>query len=234
MGTGQTYTTLIIEAATLYGHLNVFKHEWGHSLLSYYEASGAAPTPTVTNHAVVNQYVNCTTGNMYVWLDETDANPIPNSIYNNESGFTHDYYSGTTALANDPMHCLGITPSAWATGGPVSMPGGLKATTAAEKVQAMRRMLQHLVEAGTLRRSWSRPLENLLDNAAPCYRRRRHPHRGEPADRGSSESACAQGQGVASWHGGRHRDRARGLAGARTAGAVARVPASEVRRRDPA
>ena len=103
---------------------------------------------------------------MYVWLDETDANPIPNSIYNNESGFTHDYYSGTTALATDPMHCLGITPSAWATGGPVSMPGGLKTTTAAEKIQAMRRMLQQLVEAGTLRRSWSRPLENLLDNAA--------------------------------------------------------------------
>ena len=166
MGTGQTYTTLIIEAATLYGHLNVFKHEWGHSLLSYYEASGAAPTPTVTNHAVANQYVHCTTGNMYIWLDETDANPIPNSIYNNTSGFTHDYYSGTTALANDPMHCLGITPSAWATGGPVSMPGGQKITTAAEKIQAMRRMLQQLVEAGTLRLSWSRPLENALDHAA--------------------------------------------------------------------
>ena len=26
-----------------------------------------------------------------------------NSIYNNESGFTHDYYSGTTALASDPF-----------------------------------------------------------------------------------------------------------------------------------
>ena len=166
MGTGQTYTTLIIEAATLYGHLNVFKHEWGHSLLSYYEASGAAPTPTVTNHAVANQYVHCTTGNMYIWLDETDANAIPNSIYNNTSGFTHDYYSGTMALANDPIHCLGITPSAWATGGPVSMPGGQKITTAAEKIQAMRRMLQQLVEAGTLRLSWSRPLENALDHVA--------------------------------------------------------------------
>jgi hypothetical protein len=166
MGTAQTYTTLIIEAATLYGHLNVFKHEWGHSLLSYYEASGAAPTPAVTNHAVANQYVHCTTGQMYVWLDETDANPIPNSIYNNTSGFTHDYYSGTTALATDPLHCLGVTASAWATGGPVSMPGEQPTTSAAEKIQAMRRMLQQLVEAGTLRRSWSRPLENLLDHAA--------------------------------------------------------------------
>ena len=166
MGIEQTYTTLIIEAATLYGHLNVFKHEWGHSILSYYEASGTAPTPTVTNHAVVNQYVHCTTGTMYVWEDETDANPIPNSIYNNKSGFTHDYYSGTTALASDPMDCLGITASAWATGGPVSMPGELQITSAAEKIQTMRRMLQQLVEAGTLRRSWSRPLENSLDHAA--------------------------------------------------------------------
>jgi hypothetical protein len=125
MGTGQTYTTLIIEAATLYGHLNVFKHEWGHSLLFYYDATGRTPTPTVTNHAVVNQYVHCPTAEAYVWLDETDANPIENSIYNNTSGFTHDYYSGMTALATDPMRCLGITPAAWATGGPVSMPGEL-------------------------------------------------------------------------------------------------------------
>ena len=46
------------------------------------------------------------------------------------------------------------------------MPGGLKTTTSAEKIHAMRRLLQQLVEADTLRRSWSRPLENLLDNAA--------------------------------------------------------------------
>jgi len=165
MGTGQTYATLIIEAATLYGHVNVFKHEWGHSLLDYYEAAGTSPTPTVTNHAVVNQYVHCPTGEAYVWLDETDANPIPTSIYSNESGFTHDYYSGTTALAADPMHCLGVTPAAWATGGPVSMPGELPIASPAEKIQEIRTLLQQLVKAGTLRRSWSRPLEAHLDTA---------------------------------------------------------------------
>lgn len=122
MGTGQAYTTLIIEAATTYGHLNVFKHEWGHSILSYFDALGTAPRPTVTNHTDGMTYVNCQSGAYYVWQDETDANPIPNSIYNNASGFTHDYYSGTTALATDPRSCLGITPSAWATGGPVSKP----------------------------------------------------------------------------------------------------------------
>jgi hypothetical protein len=120
MGTGQMYTTLIIEAATLYGHRNVFKHEWGHSILSYFDAAQTAPKPSVNNHTESTTYVNCVTRQYYVWLDETDANPIPNSIYNNESGFTHDYYSGTTALAMNPISCLGITPSAWATDGPVS------------------------------------------------------------------------------------------------------------------
>jgi hypothetical protein len=123
MKTGQTYTTLVIEAATSYGHLNVFKHEFGHSLLSFYDAKKTAPQPAVNNHTDATTYVHCGTGEPYVWEDETDANPIPNSIYNNYSGFTHDYYSGTTALASDPLRCLGITAVAWATGGPVSVPG---------------------------------------------------------------------------------------------------------------
>jgi F5/8 type C domain-containing protein/Big-like domain-containing protein/beta-propeller repeat-containing protein len=118
MGTSQMYTTLIIEAATLYGHRNVFKHEWGHSILFYFDALGASPQPRVENHAVPNQYVNCKTGGSYVWIDETDANPIPNSIYSNESGFTHDYYSGATALATDPATCLGVPAEAWIGGGP--------------------------------------------------------------------------------------------------------------------
>ena len=122
MGTGQTYCTIIIEA-TGYGHRNVFKHEWGHSILSYFDAIGAAPKPAVANHALINEYVHWPTGDSYVWIDETDANPIPNSIYNNESGFTHDYYSGTTARAIDPTRRLGITPEAWMAGGPVTKPG---------------------------------------------------------------------------------------------------------------
>jgi HYR domain-containing protein len=122
MGTGQTYLAIIIDA-TGYGHRNVFKHEWGHSILSYFDAIGTAPKPTVTNHAEVNQYVHWPTGDPYVWIDETDATPIPNSIYNNESGFTHDYYSGNTATADEPARRLGITPNAWMLGGPVTGPG---------------------------------------------------------------------------------------------------------------
>ena len=55
-----------------------------------------------------------------MWEDEHDGRPIPNSIYNNDSGFTHDYLSGTVALATEPDRCLGIPPAAWAAGGPVN------------------------------------------------------------------------------------------------------------------
>lgn len=123
MGTGQTYNTMQIDAAISRAHRNVFKHEWGHSILFFYDAMGTAPKPAVSNHADATQYVNCQTGQFYVWQDETLANPIPDSIYNNESGFTHDYYSGNTATADQPTRCLGISPDAWAFGGPVSHSG---------------------------------------------------------------------------------------------------------------
>ncbi len=124
MGTGQTYTTLIVDAATSYGHRNVFKHEWGHSIVAYYDATGTAPKPAVNIHIndTDNPYVHCPTGGPYILEDETEENPIPNSIYNNKSGFTHDYYSGTTARPNQRTCCLGITSEAWVTGGPVSKP----------------------------------------------------------------------------------------------------------------
>lgn len=118
MGTGQTYTSIIIDALSDQQR-NALKHEWGHSILFYHEAAGTAPLPTVDNHLVGN-YVHCQSGEPYVLVDETDDEPVPWSIYNNELGFTRDYYSGRTALAADPTRCLGITPEAWASGGPIS------------------------------------------------------------------------------------------------------------------
>lgn len=121
-GRDQTYLTIIAQGAVSYPHRNVFKHEWGHSILGFFEAMEASPLPTVTNHATPGQYVHWPTGEDYVWLDETLDNPIPNSIYSNESGFTHDYYSGTTATPDQPTRRLGITPYAWALGGPITQP----------------------------------------------------------------------------------------------------------------
>ncbi len=123
--TGQTYATFTVDKLAS-NHRNVFKHEWGHSILYYYDAAGTAPKPTVDNHIndTDKRYVHCPTGQPYILEDETDDNPIPDSIYNNDSGFTHDYYSGTTATRDQPTRCLGITPEAWASGGPVTKPNG--------------------------------------------------------------------------------------------------------------
>lgn len=146
----QTYTTLSVEYAGANGHRNVYKHEWGHSILSYFQAMQLTPSPTVTNHASESQYVNCRTGQHYVWQDETDEQPIPNSIYSNSAGFTHDYYSGTVARAEAPNTCLGIGPSAWAWGGPVNHSGSAPVFTARERIDALLAQVDALHAAGML------------------------------------------------------------------------------------
>jgi hypothetical protein len=128
-GTGQTFSTLQLDAYPPNQFRNTLKHEWGHSILFFYEAAGTAPTPSVDNHRP-DAFVHCGTGEGYVLIDETQDQPIRNSIYNNRSGFTHDYYSGTTALASDPDSCLGITREAWASGGPVTKGKGKAASSA--------------------------------------------------------------------------------------------------------
>ena len=122
----QTYLTASVFGSNLFGFgRNLLKHEWGHGILFYYNSTGAAPKPAVNNHIndTDQRYVQCVTGTPYLLVDESQQE-IPNSIYNNESGFTHDYYSGTTATAASPQQCLGITPAAWKTGGPVTKTGG--------------------------------------------------------------------------------------------------------------
>ncbi len=118
MGTNPTFSEIQMQQLD-YGSRNILKHEWGHAITFYYDAGGTAPKPMVDNHQPGTS-VNCRTHKGYVQQDETAAHPIPNSIYNNSSGFTHDYYSGVTAQASNPGRCLGITPAAWASGGPVT------------------------------------------------------------------------------------------------------------------
>jgi hypothetical protein len=120
MGNDQLYASLIAPHALGDPHRNVYRHEWGHSLLFYFEAVGLAPLPTVDVHASAGDYVHCPSGKPYVWEAETLDSVIPNSIYNVHSGFTHDYYSGTVASPGQPTRCLGITTLAWAFGGPVT------------------------------------------------------------------------------------------------------------------
>ena len=119
-GTGQAYSSMMLGGVVGSDSRNVFKHEFGHSLVWYFEAAGTAPSPAVNNHSDGTDYVHCGTGEHYVWVDETLSAPVPNSIYNNTSGFTHAYYSGTPALADAPGTCLGITRAAWASGTPLT------------------------------------------------------------------------------------------------------------------
>jgi hypothetical protein len=121
LGRAQTYSALPAEYAA-HDDANVFKHEWGHAVLFFHAALGVAPTPVIDNHGPAERYVHCPDGTPYVWEDEHDGRPIPNSIYNNDSGFTHDYMSGTVALADDPTRCIGIGPAAWAAGRPTQLP----------------------------------------------------------------------------------------------------------------
>lgn len=123
MGTGQTYASSIFRMLSA-DQRNVLKHEWGHSIVFYYDAAGTAPVPAVDNHIndTTTRYVHCGTATPYILLDDSDTLPIPNSIYNDYSGFTRDYYSGLTATPDQPARCLGITPSAWNSGGPVTRP----------------------------------------------------------------------------------------------------------------
>ena len=133
-GTGQTFSTMQIDGYPPNRFRNTLKHEWGHSILFYYEAAGTAPAPSVDNHQP-GAYVHCGTGESYLLVDETQDEPIRNSIFNNRSGFTHDYYSGTTALATDLDSCLGITRAAWASGGPVTKGKGRAASAASAAVR---------------------------------------------------------------------------------------------------
>ncbi len=126
-GNAQTHATMPIESVSA-DQRNIFKHEWGHSILFYYltvgKTSQAGLPRNEWNH--INdgdrRFVNCQSGASYVLQDESDNAQIPNSIYNNSSGFTHDYYSGTTARDGDPTTCIGVGPAAWAAGGPMTKP----------------------------------------------------------------------------------------------------------------
>lgn len=161
-GLGQTYVTMSVEYAGVNGHRNVYKHEWGHSILSYFQALQVTSMPSVNNHAEPSQYVNCRGKPPYVWEDETNAAPIPNSIYSNSAGFTHDYYSGTVALASEPDRCLGIGPAAWAWGGPATHSGSQPVFTVMKRIEAIAAQVDGFKTAGMLDHRSARALSGEL------------------------------------------------------------------------
>lgn len=161
-GLQQTYTTLRVPYAGLNGHRNVYKQQWGVALTSYFQTMQLVQPPPVNLNPGATQYVNCQTGQHYTWQEETNSNPIPNSIYNNSSGFIHDYYSGTLAAAEAPTACLGFGASAWAWGGPVTHSGSKPTFSALERVHALIEQIDALERADMLAHGPAQSLRAML------------------------------------------------------------------------
>ena len=160
--TGQTFSTIRIDGFHPNRFRNTLKHEWGHSILFYHEAAGTAPAPSVDNHRP-DAYVHCGTGKGCVLsVDETQDEPIRGSIFNNGSGFAHDYYSGTTALASDPESCIGIARAAWKAAGRSRKGGGRAASAADAAVRT----------PDSVARSQLRPRHTKRRSATPIFRGR--------------------------------------------------------------
>jgi hypothetical protein len=163
-GTSQTYSSIPLNSSGLWFTPSewALKHEWGHAILWYYDAAGTAPKPAVDNHRSAD-YVHWPTGEPY----PEDADAL-------ESGFTHDYYSGTIATSDQSTRRLGITPEAWATGGPVSKPAR-PSLTPAQRLQAQRARIDELIAAGALKKGYGQALQAKLNAAAKALNRDQYP-----------------------------------------------------------
>jgi len=161
-GAGPPYASIIANAANgAYRDLNVLKHEFGHQLITYHRGTAAMPLPEVDIHRA-QDYVSCGSGAEYDLRDEKDDEPLPGSTYHDTSGFTHDYYSGTTALRDDPRRCLGIPASSWALGGPTTM----TPRTLVPRAAGLTRTVEDLVAVGALTPARGRVLQQAATRTA--------------------------------------------------------------------
>ena len=134
---GRPTPPLIIEAATLDGHLNVFKHEWGHSLLNYYEAAGTAPDADGhESHGC--KPVRQLPDRWGLHLAGRNGRKPDRELDLQQRFRLYSRLLFRDDGARRATRCavIGITPAAWATGGPVSMPGSC-GSLPTEKISAI-------------------------------------------------------------------------------------------------
>lgn len=126
-GNGRTYATFPTNYLSV-NDVNIFTHEFGHSITFYYNVVspgclGAKTNDTnvhIFNHTGGNgetRYVRFQTKKEYVLTDDDKAF---NSLYNYNNGFSHDYYSGFTTDPAYPSVAIGVGQTQWNLGGPVS------------------------------------------------------------------------------------------------------------------
>lgn len=124
---GRTYATFPTNYLSV-SNVNVFTHEFGHSITFYYYAVSPRCLGDNTNASNVHtfnhtggngetRYVSFQTKEKYVL---TDDDKVLNSLYNYNNGFSHDYYSGFTADPAYPSVAIGVGQKQWNLGGPVS------------------------------------------------------------------------------------------------------------------
>ncbi|MEX8518117.1 MAG: hypothetical protein AB3X44_06350 [Leptothrix sp. (in: b-proteobacteria)] len=143
------YNTLDLASAGLDGTRHALKQNWASAVQTHYQALQVLPEPAIDVNvdSVRSQYVNCKTGHHYLWQTESAEQPIPNSIWNNSSGFMHDLYSGQVARAGAHRSCLGLGPQVWAWGGPVTHSGSKPSFTSLQRLSDLLRQLNGLQTA---------------------------------------------------------------------------------------
>jgi hypothetical protein len=126
-GRGRTYATFPTNYLSV-NDVNIFTHEFGHSITFYYNVVSPGCLGAKTNAGNVHIF-NHTGGNgetRYVRFQTkeqyqlTDDDKVLNGLYNYHNSFSHDYYSGFT---NDPAYpsiAIGVSQAQWNLGGPVS------------------------------------------------------------------------------------------------------------------
>jgi hypothetical protein len=124
---GRTYATFPTNYLSV-DNVNIFTHEFGHSITFYYNAvsPGCLGSKTnagnahIFNHTGGNgetRYVRFQTKKQYLLGDD---DKILNSLYNYYNSFSHDYYSGFTTDPDFPSVAIGVGQAQWDLGGAVS------------------------------------------------------------------------------------------------------------------
>lgn len=126
-GSDRTYATFPTNYLSV-NNVNIFTHEFGHSITFYYNAVSPGCLGNKTNGGNVHIF-NHTGGNgetRYVRFQTkkqyflSDDDKVINSLYNYSSSFSHDYYSGFTTDPNYPSVAIGVSQAQWNLGGAVS------------------------------------------------------------------------------------------------------------------
>lgn len=115
----QTYATVTAERLLETPFNDVLMHEFGHSVLYYFDALGRTGG-LGTNDLQIAEYFDMESGMRFDEKPTWHSDMEPDPTYELDHGFTHAYMSGSLALSSNPTQRLGISSACWRLGGPVT------------------------------------------------------------------------------------------------------------------